>query len=162
MKKRSVLSTVLAVGLVLAGCASESPVTPVTVAPITVERTVEVERTVTEIEQQAPTAEASAEVVEPSAIPVSEAVAEPESAEVPVAAVATMPNVVCMDLQAAQNEIQAAGVFFSRSEDASGEGRMQINDSNWIVVDQSPGAGEMIGEGEAVLSVVKDDEPSGC
>jgi len=31
-----------------------------------------------------------------------------------------MPAVVCMNLQAAQDRIQAAGVFLSRSKDASG------------------------------------------
>ena len=73
-----------------------------------------------------------------------------------------MPNVMCMDLQQAQNEIQDHGVFLSRSEDASGEGRRQIIDSNWIVVGQTPAAGSPIGELEAVLSVLKDDEVSTC
>jgi hypothetical protein len=73
-----------------------------------------------------------------------------------------MPDVVCMDLQAAQDEIQDHGVFFSKSVDATGEGRRQIFDRNWIVVEQSPAAGQPIGENEAVLSVVKDDEPSNC
>jgi hypothetical protein len=73
-----------------------------------------------------------------------------------------MPNVVCLDLQLAQDTIQAAGVFYSRSEDASGEGRMQVMDRNWIVVAQDPAPGTPIGEGEAVLSVVKDDESNYC
>ncbi|MBY3986862.1 hypothetical protein J2W54_004887 [Rhodococcus fascians] len=67
-----------------------------------------------------------------------------------------------MNLQSAQNAIQAAGVFYSRSADASGEGRMQVNDSNWIVVEQDPAPGVLIGEGEAVLSVVKIGEPNNC
>jgi hypothetical protein len=67
-----------------------------------------------------------------------------------------------MGLQAAQDEIQDHGVFFSRSEDATGEGRMQIMDSNWIVVDQTPAPGTPIGEGEAILYVVKLDEPNPC
>jgi beta-lactam-binding protein with PASTA domain len=66
-----------------------------------------------------------------------------------------MPDVVGMNLQAAQNLIQTKGVFFSRSVDATGAGRMQVNDSNWIVVSQTPAAGEPIGEGDAVLSVKK-------
>lgn len=73
-----------------------------------------------------------------------------------------MPDVVCMDLQAAQNEIQDHGVFFSRSEDASGQGRRQLWDRNWIVVDQKPAPGEPIGEGDALLFVVKDGEPNNC
>ncbi|NEW29143.1 PASTA domain-containing protein [Nocardia cyriacigeorgica] len=73
-----------------------------------------------------------------------------------------MPSVVCMNLQAAQDQIQAAGVFFSRSEDATGAGRMQVMDRNWVVVSQTPGPGEPVGEGEAVLSVVKIGEPGDC
>jgi hypothetical protein len=73
-----------------------------------------------------------------------------------------MPDVVCMDLQAAQDEIQDHGVFLSRSEDASGEGRRQIWDRNWVVVDQSPAPGTPIGEGDAILYVLKDGEPNDC
>ncbi|MGJ0120520.1 PASTA domain-containing protein [Williamsia sp. MIQD14] len=73
-----------------------------------------------------------------------------------------MPQVVCMNLQAAQDLIQRSGVFYSRSRDATGAGRAQIFDRNWIVVAQSPAAGARIGEGDAVLSVVKNDEPNPC
>ena len=72
-----------------------------------------------------------------------------------------MPNVLCMNLQEAQDEIQDRGVFLSRSQDATGQDRFQINDSNWIVVDQSPSAGTRIGEGDAMLSVVKIGESTG-
>ena len=73
-----------------------------------------------------------------------------------------MPDLVCFDLQAAQNEIQDRGVFFSRSEDASGDGRRQLWDRNWVVVDQDPAPGTPIGERDAVLYVLKDDEDHGC
>lgn len=73
-----------------------------------------------------------------------------------------MPDLVCFDLQAAQDEIQDRGVFFSRSEDASGDGRRQLWDRNWVVVDQDPAPGTPIGERDAVLYVLKDDEPHGC
>lgn len=72
-----------------------------------------------------------------------------------------MPEVVCMNLQDAQNEIQDHGVFFSRSEDATGQGRFQVLDRNWVVVAQKPSAGKPIGEFEAVLSVVKIGESTG-
>lgn len=72
-----------------------------------------------------------------------------------------MPNVLCMNLQEAQDEIQDHGVFFSRSQDASGQDRFQMNDSNWIVVSQSPSVGTRIGEGDAMLSVVKIGESTG-
>lgn len=87
----------------------------------------------------------------------------PVTAEVtPAAAPAIMPNVVCMNLQDAQDTIQSAGVFFSRSADATGAGRRQLVDSNWIVVDQTPSAGSPFGEIEAVLSAVKIGEPNPC
>ena len=57
------------------------------------------------------------------------------------ASAAIMPDVVCMNLQDAQNRIQEEGVFFSRSHDATGRERNQVLDSNWIVVGQSPAAG---------------------
>jgi hypothetical protein len=73
-----------------------------------------------------------------------------------------MPDVVCMDLQDAQDEIQDHGVFLSRSVDASGEGRRQVWDRNWVVVRQTPAPGEQIGENDAVLYVLKDDETQAC
>ncbi|MCX0272611.1 hypothetical protein NLM24_18255 [Nocardia zapadnayensis] len=75
---------------------------------------------------------------------------------------ATMPAVVCMNLQAAQDLIQTTGVFYSRSEDATGRGRSQVVDRNWVVVAQRPAPGTPIGEGDAVLSVVKVGEPTDC
>jgi hypothetical protein len=74
-----------------------------------------------------------------------------------------MPDVVCMNLQEAQDFIQAeTGVFYSRSEDATGADRSQILDSNWIVVAQRPAPGTPIDEGDAVLSAVKIGEPNDC
>lgn len=75
---------------------------------------------------------------------------------------AIMPNVVCMNLQVAQDVIQGAGVFFSRSRDATGKGRHQILDRDWTVVAQTPSPGTPFGEGDAVLSVVKNGEPNPC
>ena len=75
---------------------------------------------------------------------------------------ALMPNVICMSLQAAQDRIQLTGVFFSRSFDATGQGRSQFIDSNWVVVSQSPAPGTPIGEGDASLGAVKYGEPSPC
>ena len=69
-----------------------------------------------------------------------------------------MPNVVCMGLQEAQDLIQDQGVFFSRSEDASGQKRSQIIDSNWTVVDQNIAPGQRFDEGDVVLKVLKIDE----
>lgn len=72
-----------------------------------------------------------------------------------------MPDVVCMNLQEAQDEIQDHGVFLSRSEDATGAGRFQVFDRNWIVIRQTPKPGTQIEELEAVLYVVKIGESTG-
>jgi len=69
-----------------------------------------------------------------------------------------MPNVVGMNLQAAQDLIQTTGVFFSKSVDCTGRDRMQILDRDWQVVSQTPAAGAEFGENEAVLGVVKPGE----
>lgn len=76
---------------------------------------------------------------------------------------AVMPDVVCLNLQVAQDRIQSeTGIFLSLSEDASGAGRSQLLDSNWIVVAQRPAPGTPFGEGDAVLSAVKLEEPNDC
>ena len=103
----------------------------------------------------------------PAAAPIAAAAPSTTTAPpVEAAASATsggdMPNVYCMNLQDAQDEIQRHGVFFSRSHDASGLDRSQIIDSNWVVVGQSPAAGAHIDEGDAVLEVVKYGEPNPC
>ena len=69
-----------------------------------------------------------------------------------------MPNVICLNLQEAQDLIQDQGVFFSRSKDASGLGRNQFVDSHWVVIEQNIKAGEPFSEGDAVLGVLKADE----
>lgn len=97
----------------------------------------------------------------PAPAEVSQPAAPPATTPLPAPA-AVMPDVLCMDLQAAQDTIQAAGVFFSRSDDATGQGRAQMVDRNWVVVGQTPAAGSAVAEAEAVLSVVKDNEPNDC
>ncbi|MEX2458253.1 MAG: PASTA domain-containing protein [Actinomycetota bacterium] len=57
------------------------------------------------------------------------------------AAVAVIPNVVGMDLQAAQDTLQAAGFYNLRSHDATGQNRFQVADRNWVVVSQTPQPG---------------------
>ena len=69
-----------------------------------------------------------------------------------------MPNVICLTLQKAQDLIQDQGVFFSRSEDATGQNRNQLVDSNWIVIEQNLKPGEQFSEGDAVLQVMKEAE----
>ncbi|MBJ8348371.1 PASTA domain-containing protein [Antrihabitans sp. YC2-6] len=73
-----------------------------------------------------------------------------------------MPNVVCMNLQDAQDLIQESGVFYSRSFDATGDGRNQIIDSNWLVVSQNIPPGTPFDEGDANLGAVKYGESNPC
>lgn len=129
---------------------------------------------VEELEEQIAELEAAKEEVPTTERAASTTTAPPSTAPPTTAAPTTappttpppasiMPDVVCMNLQAAQDHIQeVTDVFYSRSEDATGQGRSQIVDSNWIVVGQTPEAGTPIGEGDAVLSVVKTDEPNPC
>ncbi|MCU1367804.1 MAG: hypothetical protein JWN39_3443 [Ilumatobacteraceae bacterium] len=87
----------------------------------------------------------------------------PAETSPPIAASAGMPDVVCMNLQDAQDLIQSVtGVFYSRSFDATGASRMQIVDSNWVVVSQDPAPGTSIGEGDANLGAVKYGETADC
>jgi PASTA domain len=109
------------------------------------------------VTEKAPTSKGPAPAETPAPAPSSTTSKAPTS-EAPADVKVPMPDVVGMNLQAAQDKIQETGIFFSRSEDATGAGRMQINDSNWTVVAQSPAAGELIGEGDALLSVVKNTD----
>jgi hypothetical protein len=54
-----------------------------------------------------------------------------------------VPDVVCMDLQLAQDKAQAAGVSMA-ARDARG-GRLQVSDRDWVVVSQTPPAGRPAG-----------------
>lgn len=104
-----------------------------------------------------PTTTTTAEVVVEDTRPVA-----PTTAPAPEP-VAVMPDIACgTDLQLAQDLVQEAGIFFSRSEDATGQDRSQVMDRNWTVVAAEPPAGTPIGEDEAVFYVVKDEEFSGC
>ncbi len=72
----------------------------------------------------------------------------------------TMPDLVGIDLQSAQNTIQGNGVFLSRSHDLLGM-RNQVLDSNWVVCTQSIPAGQQVtgdAEGLIDLGVVKREE----
>lgn len=53
----------------------------------------------------------------------------------------TMPNVKGMNLQLAQDLLQAKGSYFVDQEDALGLSRFQLVDSNWKVCRQSPKSG---------------------
>ncbi|NLE82741.1 MAG: hypothetical protein GX610_24840 [Rhodococcus sp.] len=137
----------------LSACGSESDAGAADPVPATTSSTTTTARTTT----TAPTTTTRTAAQASS----TTATAESTSAT-PVTAQALMPAVVCMNLQDAQNLIQEHGVFYSRSTDATGRGRNQVLDVNWIVVAQKPAVGVPISEGDAVLSVVKIGEPNPC
>lgn len=71
----------------------------------------------------------------------------------------TVPDVVGMVHQAAQDTMQAAGLFKLREEDATGQGRMLVIDRNWTTTAQSVAAGQVVDcDTEIVLSAKKTGE----
>jgi hypothetical protein len=78
------------------------------------------------------------------------------------AARGVLPDVVCMDLRAAEDRLQQAGFANVRSTDGSGQARIQIIDRNWVVTAQSPAAGRRPPAGtRVILTSVKYGEPTG-
>ena len=68
----------------------------------------------------------------------------------------TAPDVVGINLQSAQDTMQAAGLYNLHSYDVTGDASFQIIDRNWRVVEQSPAAGAEVGPGKYVdLGVVE-------
>ncbi|MEV4412060.1 PASTA domain-containing protein [Catellatospora sp. NPDC049609] len=73
-----------------------------------------------------------------------------------------VPDVVCKDLQSAQDALRAAGFFVVRSKDGTGQGRFQAVDRNWLVIEQSARAGTSPEFTSSImLTVVKFGEPTG-
>jgi beta-lactam-binding protein with PASTA domain len=74
-----------------------------------------------------------------------------------------VPEVVCLDLQKAQDALRAAGFYVLTSSDASGQGRQQLVDRNWVVVTQSEPAGSSPNPTTRIdLGTVKLGEPTGA
>lgn len=72
----------------------------------------------------------------------------------------TLPDLVGLDLQLAQDALQAAGWYEMISHDASGQGRLQLIDRNWVVVEQTPAAGGVVPYDKMIdLGAVKKGEP---
>lgn len=67
----------------------------------------------------------------------------------------TVPSVVGMDHQDAQNKMQDVGLYNLDEKDATGQGRMLIIDHNWEVVSQKPAAGSKVGEDTTILLISK-------
>jgi hypothetical protein len=56
----------------------------------------------------------------------------------------TVPNVVGMVHQYAQDTMQAAGLYLLLEQDATGRGRMLVLDRNWETTAQSVAAGQVV------------------
>ncbi|MEU9715096.1 hypothetical protein [Streptomyces sp. NPDC047976] len=69
-----------------------------------------------------------------------------------------LPNFVGRQLQAAQDDAQAAGFYLLSSTDATGAGRMQVLDRNWKVCGQSPAPGTHDVTTRVTFSTVKTEE----
>jgi hypothetical protein len=71
----------------------------------------------------------------------------------------TVPDAVGLDLQLAQDTMQAAGFYSLISHDATGQDRFQVLDRNWTVCDQTPPGGTTAEPATQIdFSAVKDDE----
>jgi len=70
-------------------------------------------------------------------------VAPPAPAAV-VPATCTVPNVVGMVHQTAQDTMQAAGLYMLLEQDATGRGRALVLDRNWETTAQSVAAGQVV------------------
>lgn len=66
---------------------------------------------------------------------------QPETSQPPSVQTGVVPSVVGLNHQLAQDTMQAAGFFNLTEEDATGKGRLLINDRNWVVVSQQPAGG---------------------
>lgn len=87
------------------------------------------------------TAEAPASQPPATQEPINQPSAAATTSEPPKKA---LPNVVGMDLQTAQDTMQAAGFIFLRDKDDTGQDRFQVFDRNWVVTRQEPEAGQEI------------------
>ncbi|MGY1705324.1 hypothetical protein ACI79C_12180 [Geodermatophilus sp. SYSU D00697] len=143
MKRTATLGLILSAGLVMAGCGGGEP--DASAAPTTVTETVEV---------PAP-APAPAPAPTPAAAPATQTTgAAAPTVNFP------MPNMVGMNLQVAQNTMQANGVMYSVSHDLLGI-RNQVLDGNWQVCNQNIPAGQQVVgnvEGQIDFGVVKLEE----
>ncbi|MCF1598177.1 PASTA domain-containing protein [Streptomyces muensis] len=88
----------------------------------------------------------------------SEAPADDSGAEEAESETASLPDFVGKDLQAAQDEAQAAGFYVLDDQDASGQNRLQVFDRNWTVCRQDPEPGTHPTDTPVTLYAVKDDE----
>jgi PASTA domain len=72
---------------------------------------------------------------------------------------ATVPDLVGVDHQLAQDTLQAAGFYLIDETDCSGDDRLLLWDRNWVVVEQDPPGGATASMDDTItLCSLKDDE----
>ncbi|MFE4697228.1 DUF3761 domain-containing protein [Streptomyces sp. NPDC056738] len=77
--------------------------------------------------------------------------------------IVTVGDFVGMELQAAQDAAQGAGIYDLDSTDATGQGRMQLLDRNWTVCAQTPAAGDTMSTDDTLtFDTVKSSEGETC
>ncbi|OLZ56717.1 hypothetical protein BS329_02335 [Amycolatopsis coloradensis] len=64
----------------------------------------------------------------------------------------TVPDVSGMNHQAAQDAMQAAGLYNLREVDGTGKGRMLVMDRNWVQTGQDPAPGTKVAA-DAVITL---------
>ncbi|MFS8101212.1 hypothetical protein LFM09_29220 [Lentzea alba] len=87
-------------------------------------------------------APAPSSVITPAPVETTTSVAPPPATAVPTTC--TVPNVVGMVHQYAQDTMQAAGLYMLLEQDATGRGRMLVLDRNWETTAQSVPAGQVV------------------
>jgi hypothetical protein len=109
-------------------------------------------------ESTGPTTSSEAPVTPTTAAPTSEGTAPPDGAG-DASGEVTVPDAVGLDLQYAQDTMQAAGFYVLSSHDATGQDRFQVLDRNWTVCDQSPPGGTTADPATEIdFGAVKDGE----
>jgi len=93
--------------------------------------------------------------VGPSSAPVPASVTVTASSVRSVGKTCTVPDVVGMVHQTAQDTMQASGLYVLLERDASGQGRLLINDRNWVTTGQEPAAGSVVDCGVEVTLTAK-------
>ena len=83
--------------------------------------------------------------------PAEEPSPEPAAEDEPAAdETFTMPNLVGLNLQVAQDELQSLGSYVLSQDDATGKGRFQMSDRNWKVCSQDQEPGQVLSIAELV------------
>ncbi|MEV4420098.1 hypothetical protein AB0L40_09005 [Patulibacter sp. NPDC049589] len=135
----------------LTGCGSSEQATSTTV----VERvTVEAPAATTAAEPQTKKVAAAEEEVEATTTQKA-AAAQPKKAK-KAACTSRVPDVVGMEnLQVSQDALQEAGYYLMRQKDATGQGRSQLWDRNWVVLRQRPVGGTCASLGTLITTYSK-------